>query len=78
MEIEQVFGEILSKFRVKKSLWQEELSHVCKLDRSYISLMERGKGKPAINTIFALAKVLNEKPSNLVFAAEELLDLEGD
>ncbi|WP_153733304.1 helix-turn-helix domain-containing protein [Sporosarcina obsidiansis] len=66
MEIEQAFGNVLRKVRLEKSLSQEELAHLCELDRTYISLLERGKRKPTINTIFALATGLNVLPSNLV------------
>ena len=44
MEVEQAFGKVLREIRMEKSLSQEELAHVCGLDRTYISLMERGKG----------------------------------
>lgn len=73
MEIEEVFGKVLREIRLEKSFSQEELAHVCGLDRTYISLMERGKRKPTINTIFALATGLGVLPSSLVLATEELL-----
>jgi len=75
MEIEQAFGEVLRKIRLEKSLSQEELAHLCELDRTYISLMERGKRKPTINTIFALARGIGESPSDLIIATEKLLNL---
>lgn len=70
MEIEEVFGQVLREIRLEKKFSQEELAHVCGLDRTYISLMERGKRKPTINTIFALASGLGVLPSFLVSAAE--------
>ncbi|PGR66386.1 helix-turn-helix domain-containing protein [Bacillus cereus] len=45
---------------------QEKLSFNSGLDRTYISLLERGKRKPTINTVFALANALNIKPSQLI------------
>lgn len=73
MEIEEVFGKVLRKFRMERSLSQEELAHICELDRTYISLMERGRRKPTITTIFALAKGLKILPSELVAATEDIL-----
>lgn len=67
------FRKGTKKVRAEKSLSQEELAHLCDLDRTYISLMERGKRKPTINTIFALAMGLNEKPSKLVEETEEYM-----
>lgn len=76
MEIEQAFGKVLRKFRTERSLSQEELAHICDLDRTYISLMERGKRKPTITTIFALAKGLKVLPSKLILTTEKLINLE--
>lgn len=73
MEIEEAFGKVLRKFRTERSLSQEELAHICELDRTYISLMERGKRKPTITTIFALAKGLKTEASSLVMKTEQLL-----
>lgn len=74
MEVEQAFGNVLRKVRLEKSLSQEELAHLCELDRTYISLMERGKRKPTINTIFALATGLDVLPSFLILETEEILN----
>lgn len=72
MEIEEIFGQVLRRIRLEKKLSQEELAHVCGLDRTYISLMERGKRKPTINTVFALAKGLHVLPSILVLETEKV------
>jgi len=73
MEIEKTFGIVLRKKRLEKEFSQEELAHVCGLDRTYISLLERGKRKPTINTVFALAKGLKVLPSTLLVETENLL-----
>ncbi|ARK21871.1 helix-turn-helix domain-containing protein [Sporosarcina ureae] len=73
MEIEVAFGSVLKNFRIEKSLSQEALAHLCELDRTYISLMERGKRNPTLNTVFALAKGLDVLPSALVIATQEVL-----
>lgn len=73
MEIEEAFGEVLRRFRMEQLLSQEELAHRCELDRTYIGLIERGKRKPTLNTIFALAYGLNVSASHLVLATENLL-----
>lgn len=70
MELEQIFGEILKESRLGKGLSQEELAFRCGLDRTYISLMERGKRKPTITTIFVLADALEVLPSHLIALAE--------
>lgn len=72
MEIEEVFGKVLKEIRLEKKFSQEELAFICGLDRTYISLMERGKRKPTITTIFALAKGLDILPSILVLETEKI------
>lgn len=78
MNVEEVFGKVLKKIRKNRKLSQEQLAFVCNLDRTYISLMERGKRNPTINTIFSLAKGLDIPPSDLILETERTLNiLEG-
>jgi transcriptional regulator with XRE-family HTH domain len=64
--IEQQFGEALRQLRIQKKLSQEALGFESGYHRTYISLLERGKKSPSLNTIFKLADTLNIKPSELV------------
>jgi transcriptional regulator with XRE-family HTH domain len=70
MSIEVIFGNNLRKFREHMGISQEELSFRSNLDRSYISLLERGRRKPTINTVFALADQLNVTPSEMIRQVE--------
>ncbi|MEB4818356.1 helix-turn-helix transcriptional regulator [Bacillus thuringiensis] len=63
MNLEQIFDHVLQRHRIGSHMSQEELSFNSGLDRTYISLLERGKSNPTINTVFALANALNIKPS---------------
>ncbi|MEJ9125622.1 helix-turn-helix transcriptional regulator [Bacillus cereus] len=73
MRIEEAFGITLQKYRHDTNISQEQLALNSSLDRTYISLLERGKRKPTINTIFALAKTLDIKPSVLIQEVEFLV-----
>ncbi|SDU63457.1 helix-turn-helix domain-containing protein [Desulfobacula phenolica] len=73
MTIEKMFGQVLKKFRTSNKLSQEKLSQECGLDRSYISLLERGLRQPSLTTILILAKVLNTTASNMVHDVEEII-----
>ncbi|PFP64478.1 transcriptional regulator [Bacillus cereus] len=66
MNLEQTFGHVLQRHRISSQMSQEELAFNSGLDRTYISLLERGKRKPTINTVFALANALNIKSSQLI------------
>ena len=66
----EVFGKVLRELRESNQLSQEKLAEYCELDRTYISLLERGLRQPTITTIFKLAKALNIPPSQLIEKVE--------
>lgn len=68
------FGITLKKYRKKAQLSQEALAHECNLDRTFISLLERGKRKPTLNTIFTLSNNLDLKPSLFIQEVEQLVN----
>ncbi|MBS9806333.1 helix-turn-helix transcriptional regulator [Bacillus toyonensis] len=74
MKIEQAFGIVLHRHRTNLQLSQEEVAFQSGLDRTYISLLERGKRKPTINTLFSLAKTLKVRPAQLIKEVEEFLN----
>ncbi|OME66135.1 hypothetical protein BSK65_22960 [Paenibacillus odorifer] len=55
-------------------LTQEALAYQCNLDRTYISLLERGLRRPTLNTIIVISESLNIKPSEIVQEVEQLLN----
>lgn len=73
MNIETIFGKVLRKLREEKKISQEQLAHLSELDRTYISLLERGKRRPTINTLFALSQPLGLKPSEFLWEMEKEL-----
>ncbi|MDZ7842616.1 MAG: helix-turn-helix transcriptional regulator [Gammaproteobacteria bacterium] len=70
-ELQAAFGRILRQLRVQKGLSQEALADAAELDRTYISLLERGQRQPSLTTLFALSAVLNAKPSDLIKRLEK-------
>ncbi|MGI1809701.1 helix-turn-helix domain-containing protein [Priestia sp. TGN 0903] len=73
MDIEQAFGIIIKKYRVELSLSQEKLALEANLDRTFISLLERGKRKPTVNTLFSISNVLRVEPHKIILEIEKLL-----
>ena len=71
---EKVFGQVLRKFRTTNGLSQEKLSQECGLDRSYISLLERGLRQPSLTTILLLSRILNTTAAGMIHEVEEILD----
>lgn len=72
--LNRAFGSALREIREAKGYSQQNLAFECDLDRTYISLLERGKRQPTISTIFTLAKELEVQPSNFLKKVESLLD----
>jgi DNA-binding XRE family transcriptional regulator len=71
LSVEVIFGKVLRSLREEKNLSQEQLALLSELDRTYISLLERGKRRPTINTLFALSEPLNIKPSKIIEKVEQ-------
>jgi transcriptional regulator with XRE-family HTH domain len=66
MALEAKFGKVLKELRLKKGLTQEELATDCNLDRTYISLLERGERQPTISTLFKIADALGVSASSII------------
>ena len=70
-----VFGEQLRSARKTAHLTQEELAFRAGLDRTYISLLERGLKSPTLTTFFQLCRALNQQPD--IFIARINAQLEN-
>lgn len=73
MNVEQAFGTVIKKYRLELSMSQEKLAFESGLDRTYISLLERGKRKPTINTLFFISQVLEIPPHHIIIDIEKLI-----
>ena len=65
---QQVFGEVVRRFRQERKLSQEALADEAGLHRTYISLLERGLRNPSLTVIQQLADGLKITTSELVSA----------
>lgn len=68
--LESIFGNVLKEVRTTKKISQEKLAEYCDLDRTYISLLERGLRQPTLTTIFKVSKALDITPSELIKKVE--------
>lgn len=59
-------GLVIRRHRNDKGLSQEELADKALLDRTYISMLERGKKSPTVETAERIAKALGTKLSTLL------------
>ncbi|UNK20785.1 helix-turn-helix domain-containing protein [Paenibacillus sp. N3/727] len=71
MNSEAIFGQILKSIRKKQKVSQEELAFRSNLDRTYISMLERGIHQPTLNSLLAIAAALGMKAAELVGLVED-------
>ena len=70
---ERAFGDALREIRKERGISQEQLALNGGLDRTYVSLIERGVQSPTLRTVAKLADVLKVKPSEMIQRMEGLL-----
>ena len=68
----QAVGDAVRARRGELQISQERLGYAAKLDRTYISGVERGVKNPTIQTLRKLARALECRPSELLARAEQL------
>ena len=71
MNIENAFATVLKDLRTQKKISQENLAFLSGLDRTYISLLERGKRQPTLTSLFSISKALDMTLVDLTTALEE-------
>lgn len=75
LETEKTFGKILKQYRKEKNISHEKFAFKCELDRTYISLLERGQRNPTLNSIFRISKGLRIKPNKMIEDTEKLIEM---
>jgi transcriptional regulator with XRE-family HTH domain len=67
------FGRVLRDCRNQAGVTQEELAALADVDRTFMSLLERGLRQPTLETLFRLASALGVAPATLVSRTATLL-----
>jgi transcriptional regulator with XRE-family HTH domain len=67
------FGRVLKETRKPKLLSQEQLATLAGLDRSFLSMVERGIQSPNIVILLKLAAILSVPASELIARTEAVL-----
>jgi len=67
----QCFGKVLRDARERAKLSQEALADMAGLDRTYVSLLERGRRQPSLTTMLALSTALEVRFSVFAGRIEE-------
>ncbi|TVQ91546.1 MAG: XRE family transcriptional regulator [Deltaproteobacteria bacterium] len=61
-EVQRAFGQRVREARLTLGVTQEELAHQAGLDRTYVSMVERGVRNVTLWNIYRLAEALNLDP----------------
>lgn len=72
MELLDAFAKVLKEYRTNANISQEELAFRCELDRTYISLLERGKRNPTLNVLFNICTAIEISPSEFIKKIEDI------
>lgn len=78
MTTAEAFGKVLKNTRKESGLSQEQLALQSGLDRTFISLLERGKRQPSLTSIIEVSAYLDISASELVRLTVEILNDETD
>jgi transcriptional regulator with XRE-family HTH domain len=73
--LQEAFGQVLRDIRLKSGLSQEKLALASGLDRTFISLLERGLRQPSLTTLVTLAGPLQTTATQLVAETERRASL---
>jgi len=68
------FGQVLRDCRTKAGVSQEKLAGLAEVDRTYVSLLERGLRQPSLGTLFRLAQALDVAPATMVSRAASMIE----
>jgi transcriptional regulator with XRE-family HTH domain len=73
-DLPKAFGLALKKLRSEAGLSQDALAKDCKLDRTFISLLERGERQPTITTIYKVAEALEVTVQQLIIQIDNQMN----
>jgi transcriptional regulator with XRE-family HTH domain len=65
-----VLGDEIRKARLAAGLSQEQLALRAGVDRTYVSMLERGLNSPTVDTLIALCGVMSVPASEIVARVE--------
>jgi transcriptional regulator with XRE-family HTH domain len=71
-QLAQAFGRVLRERRLGAGLSQEKLALEADVDRTFVSLLERGGRQPTLSTLWRLAGALGVAPSELISSVEKV------
>ena len=75
-DLAREFGALIRDLRLAKGYSQERFSEVCRIDRSYMGMIERGEVNVTLAMIVKMAKALDLTLASLFLKLEQHSDAE--
>jgi len=72
-DLKRAFGTVIKDLRENLGLSQQELADYSEVDRTYISLLERGLNYPSLKVVYKLAEILKIQPHKLIEKVDSLM-----
>jgi transcriptional regulator with XRE-family HTH domain len=69
--ISERFGQAIKAVRELRGVSQEKLAELAEIDRTYVSMIERGKRQPTLEVASRIANALSTKLSEIIRQAEQ-------
>lgn len=73
--VNEAFGRVLRSLRSARGLSQEALGNASGNGRTFVGQLERGDRGASLKTVFALAKVLEVDPAEIVRLVQEHIEM---
>ena len=70
--ISERFGQVVKSVRERQGMSQEKLAELAEIDRTYVSMIERGKKHPTLEVASRIADALNMRLSEIIRRAERI------
>jgi transcriptional regulator with XRE-family HTH domain len=68
--ISRKFGQVIRVVREQQGISQEKLAELAEIDRTYVSMIERGKRRPTLEIADRIANALSMRLSEVIRRAE--------
>jgi transcriptional regulator with XRE-family HTH domain len=70
--ISKRFGRVIKAVRERQGVSQEKLAERAEIDRTYVSMIERGKRQPTLEVANRIADALSMRLSEIIRRAEKI------
>lgn len=64
--VTEAFSVVLKERRIELKLTQDDIAAASDVDRTHISLLERGKRQPSLSVAILIAEALKMEPDELI------------